>query len=280
MSNTRHPVTFTCEGETLVGIVTCPPQTAQRGMLIIVGGPQYRVGSHRQFALLADRLAAQHGIAVMRFDYRGMGDSSGELRGFEHAAKDVRAAIDAFFALVHGLREVVLWGLCDGASASLLYAPQDPRVSGVALLNPWVRSAQTEAAARLKHYYWTRLWSGEAWGRIVSGRVDLRASIRSLSDSVAGAVAGGRDTPRGAALHERMADALARFHGRVLIILAGQDLTAQEFVDVTEKSRQWQRLLASSHVTQRELPEATHTFSTREWRDQVAVWTAKWMQSW
>jgi len=52
------------------------------GVLIVVGGPQYRVGSHRQFLLLSRRLAAE-GHPVMRFDYRGMGDASGAMRGFE-----------------------------------------------------------------------------------------------------------------------------------------------------------------------------------------------------
>ena len=45
---------------------------ASRGMLIVVGGPQYRAGSHRQFTLLARDVAAT-GVPTMRFDYRGMG---------------------------------------------------------------------------------------------------------------------------------------------------------------------------------------------------------------
>ena len=48
----------------------------------MVGGPQYRVGSHRQFTLMARAFAAA-GYPVLRFDYRGIGDSEGESRGFE-----------------------------------------------------------------------------------------------------------------------------------------------------------------------------------------------------
>jgi len=66
-------------------------------VLIIVGGPQYRVGSHRQFVLLARHLAAQ-GIPVMRFDVRGMGDSKGKPRNFGQLDDDLRAATDCFFA--------------------------------------------------------------------------------------------------------------------------------------------------------------------------------------
>jgi exosortase A-associated hydrolase 1 len=115
---------FPCGDDTLVGIATVPAAPSGRGVLIVVGGPQYRVGSHRQFPLLARHLAA-HGIAAMRFDYRGMGDSDGEERDFESIREDIRAALDAFTEAVPGMRDIVLWGLCDGASAAAMYAPDD-----------------------------------------------------------------------------------------------------------------------------------------------------------
>ena len=84
MTITRQPVAFACGQDWLLGVVTRPEKPRSRGVLVAVGGPQYRAGSHRQFVLLANDLAAQ-GYAVMRFDYRGMGDSTGEPRTFELA---------------------------------------------------------------------------------------------------------------------------------------------------------------------------------------------------
>ena len=110
-------VVFTCRSETLVGILHEVPHKKARGVLIVVGGPQYRVGSHRQFVFLAQELARQ-GIPVFRFDYRGMGDSTGDLQGFEGIEADIRSAIDAFFASCSGLVEVTIWGLCDAATAA------------------------------------------------------------------------------------------------------------------------------------------------------------------
>src|SRR5438067_4982461 len=148
----ERALSFRCGDAALIGIASLPARPCVRGVLIVVGGPQYRIGSHRQFALLARHLAA-NGIAAMRFDYRCMGDSEGETRDFESIQEDIRAALDAFQQAVPGLRDVVLWGLCDGASAAAMYAPGDARVRGLVLLNPWVRTDDGVARTTLKHHY-------------------------------------------------------------------------------------------------------------------------------
>jgi exosortase A-associated hydrolase 1 len=262
---------FDCQGEELFGVLSLPEQPSRRGVLVVVGGPQYRVGSHRQFALLARGLATE-GFAALRFDYRGMGDSSGAIRTFESVGEDLRAAVDQFFALVPGLEEVVIWGLCDGASAALFYAHQDPRVGGLVLLNPWVRTADGLAKATLKHYYRARLLDPALWKKLASGRFDYRAAAGSLlaqlrtvlgrAQRASSAVQGAPSQPD-APLPERMRAGLARFRGEVLFIFSGADLTAKE----------------APRVSQHHLAEADHTFSRRVWRDQVVNWTAGWIRA-
>jgi exosortase A-associated hydrolase 1 len=278
---------FDCQGEQLFGVLSLPEQPSRRGVLVVVGGPQYRVGSHRQFALLARGLAAE-GFAALRFDYRGMGDSSGAIRTFESVGEDLRAAIDQFFALVPDLSEVVIWGLCDGASAALFYAHQDPRVSGLVLLNPWVRTADGLAKATLKHYYRARLLDPALWKKLASGRFDYRAAAGSLLAQLRTVLGGGsRAASAGASgaaqpdapLPERMRAGLARFRGEVLFIFSGSDLTAKEFLDLAGGSREWRELLAAPRVSQHHLAEADHTFSRRTWRDQVVNWTAGWIRT-
>ena len=74
MSYVELPILFSCGSESLMGILSKSESAGHVGVLIVVGGPQYRVGSHRQFVLLARSLAAA-GLSVFRFDYRGMGAS-------------------------------------------------------------------------------------------------------------------------------------------------------------------------------------------------------------
>jgi uncharacterized protein len=280
--------TFSSREADLVGILHMPEQSARRGVLIVVGGPQYRIGSHRQFVLLARDLAAQ-GLPVMRFDHRGIGDSDEPYVGFEALNHDIAAAIDAFMARCPGLRQVVLWGLCDAASAILFYAHTDPRVAGVVLLNPWVRTPESEARAYLRHYYLHRLAQPEFWRHLASGQFQLRRSASALMHMVARGL--GTDQPAEPAtagtsardakpLPARMADGLAKFKGPVLLVISGQDLTAREFEDSARASQFWRRLLDAPRISRRDLADADHTFSRRVWSDKVGQWTRDWMRNW
>jgi exosortase A-associated hydrolase 1 len=287
MQPEERALSFACGGEWLYGVLSLPaqaPQPARRGVLIVVGGPQVRTGSHRQFTLLA-RSLARAGIPAMRFDYRGMGDSEGAPRDFEQVQDDLRAAIDCFMAQAPELTEVTLWGLCDGASAAAMYAPGDPRVAGLALLNPWVRTDSGAAKATLKHYYRSRLLSPELWKKVASGHFDAGQAATSFVAQVRAAF--GREAPAAQQaedapappLPERMHAALQRFGGKVLVMLSGADLTAQEFAGLSSGSRDWERLLAGPRVTRHMLPGADHTCSRREWHEQVVEWTAAWLGS-
>ncbi|SEK27410.1 hydrolase 1, exosortase A system-associated [Nitrosovibrio tenuis] len=290
MNFEEHALAFPCADSWLYGILTLPEQPIRRGVLIIVGGPQYRAGSHRQFTLLARNLAA-HGFAVMRFDFRGMGDSEGETRTFEAVEDDLRCAIDKFFLEAPLIDELVIWGLCDAASAAIFYAYQDRRVTGLVLLNPWVRTEEGSAKAYLRHYYASRLFEREFWTKIVQGKFQLAAAAQSFAKIITEACRAKRGNYASAGkekrtsceiapLPDRMFQELNLFKGKVLLILSGNDLTAQEFSDLVKDSRKWEKLMAAPRVMCRDLPGANHTFSRREWRDQVMTWTKDWISSW
>lgn len=262
----ERAITFDCRGETLVGILHEPDrEPAGWGMLIVVGGPQYRVGSHRQFVLMARSLAAA-GVAVFRFDYRGMGDSTGDTRTFEDVGDDIGAAMDAFLKELPALRGVTVFGLCDAASAALMYSHGDSRVCGVVLANPWARTDTGEARARIRHYYARRFFEQDLWKKVVSGSFDLWNSLRGLRAALRRAAAragrGGRNAVGEANFLDRMEAGLASFAHPVLLIMSGRDLTAREFDDFCRGSRTWTRLMASPRVTRVDLPAADHTFSS------------------
>jgi exosortase A-associated hydrolase 1 len=280
MMATRHALHFSCRGSRLVGILDLPDQPSPRGVLIVTGGPQYRAGSHRQFVLLARHLAAS-GTPVMRFDYRGMGDSEGEMRGFEQVRDDLSAAVREFFAEVAGLKEIVLWGLCDGATAAAFYAEVDRRITGLVMLNPWVRTDQSLAQATLRHYYARRLLAPDFWRKLAGGGLGMGAAIASFMQTASAANKKNSDPASGAAaLPQRLHQSLSRFRGQILIILSGADLGAREFMALAQKDTEWCSLLLTPRVQQKVIPMANHTFSCKTWRDEVDAICSGWIATW
>jgi len=282
MSFVERPLLFDCEGERLVGVISLPDAAAHTGVLVIVGGPQYRVGSHRQFVRLARALAAA-GYPTLRFDYRGMGDSSGAARTFEDCRGDIAAAVGALRAARPDVERIVLWGLCDAAPAALDFwqETQNPAIAGMVLLNPWARSDTTLAKAHIKHYYGQRLMEREFWRKLLTGGVAHVEALRSFASNLRSSLNGaGRVSNDGAPVfQERMASALRSFPGAVLLILSGEDLTAKEFLEYAQASPSWQGVLQRPGIERHDLASADHTFSSPDAAREVEARTVAWLRA-
>jgi exosortase A-associated hydrolase 1 len=233
--------------------------SAHIGVLIIVGGRQYRAGSGRSFVNVARQLA-ESGTPSLRFDTRGMGDSSGAIRSFEEIEPDIGCAIDAMFSELPALQGVVLWGLCDAASAALLYwgATSDSRVKGLVLLNPWIRSEQTLAKTRMRHHYRDRVSDLQFWRRLVAGQVHWRALLAWWADWKISRSSG----RSGLSFHAAMAQAWRRFDQPLLLVLGDNDETALEFHEAASALPEWAGTLAQRSVSIEWLAGAGHTFSS------------------
>jgi uncharacterized protein len=282
-----RPTVFECEGDRLIGIIAQPEQHIETGVVIIVGGPQYRAGSHRQFTLLARQLAGQ-GIASIRFDYRGMGDSEGDMRSFEAIDADIKAAIDTFTTQAPNIKQIVLWGLCDAASASLYYGHTDPRVIGLILLNPWVHTEAGAARARLTHYYLSRLMQKSFWIKLITGGVKISTSVGDLAESARQAAAPAVSTenaptdPRHGShgYIDRMLASFKSFKGGIQVILSGNDLVASEFVQIQKQNKGWTKVCSNAGVQQTTVKQANHTFSSAAWRVEAEKLTLLCIRKW
>ena len=239
----RRHVSFACEGARLSGTIDLPGEgnASGTGLLLVSGGNETRAGAWNGQAVLAARLASA-GIAVFRFDRRGVGDSEGENRGFRHSAEDIAAALAAFRAEVPGLERVHGLGNCDAASALMLGGGCG--LDGLILSNPWTIE-EVDAPpppAALRAHYASRLKDPAALLRLIRGKVSLGQLVRSLRDL--------RRPARRSGLARDMAAGLAGFAGPVTILLAGRDRTAQAF------RAEWDRQDRRVSVC----PEASHSF--------------------
>jgi hypothetical protein len=166
------------------------------------------------------------------------------------------------------------------------------------LLNPWVRTESGLAKTYLRNYYTAKIINLNVWRDVLAGNINIKKAARSLVRNVTlalglrgnkGLLGKNRQESEacperstivcGASYVIRMFMGLQKFKGNVLFILSGNDLTAAEFKNTVTFSRHWRRLLNQSNISIYEIPEANHTFSKREWRDQVSEWTLEWIKT-
>jgi pimeloyl-ACP methyl ester carboxylesterase len=143
---------------TLVGTLALPaapqPDAAAVGLLLFNAGVVHRVGPHRINVRIARQLA-DHGIASIRFDLAGHGDSarpSGDCPFEEQAVADIRAAMDALGAATN-VRRFAIFGFCSGAFHGFAAALADERVCGLLMFDAYrYPTFKTHV-----HRYWRRL---------------------------------------------------------------------------------------------------------------------------
>ena len=178
----RRLIAFPCGDAVLAGSLDVGEGVAA-GVLLVIGGSQTRIGSHRMYERLS-RALSEKGYPCLRYDRRGVGDSSGEDPGFRGSGPDLKAAAEAFRKEVPGLKRIIGFGLCDGATAIALYGDA-AGLDGLILANPWLVEAEdgAPAPAAVRAHYRKRLLSLEGWKRLLTGAVNFRklwAGIRRL----------------------------------------------------------------------------------------------------
>ena len=184
--------------------VLCRPRDSTPGTVVLLGnaGHDPHYASARHAVTLSRKLAAR-GMASLRLDYAGLGDSigpAGKERMLSHVfavdrGPDVSAAVDALQGL--GYRHFGIEGLCSGAFHAFRTALAEPRISTVLVVNlPFFTLpagnvlGYLEQKDRSPGEYLAKLLRSRTWATLLSGKVDyygifvgqlgrLRASVKA-----------------------------------------------------------------------------------------------------
>ncbi|AJP72388.1 hydrolase 1, exosortase A system-associated [Sphingomonas hengshuiensis] len=251
----RRLIAFPLAGETLLGTFDEAP--GGTGLLLVSGGNEIRIGAHRGMALLAQRVAAA-GHPVFRFDRRGIGDSTGENRGYASSADDIAAAAAAFRA-ESGVSRIIAYGNCDAATALAFYH-REAGIDGLILANPWAVEP-TDAlppAAAIRARYAEKLRDPNTWLRALRGGLDFGQFAKGLRKAAR------RPSQAPEDLAIRLAAALAATEAPVTVLLAARDNTALAFADA------WKRPAfdtARTRATLHTLDSASHSFASAADKD-------------
>lgn len=261
------------------------PKTDHSGnhqaVILIPGGYQTRVGAHRMSVLLA-RHFAREGVAVIRFDPKGMGDSSGPFQHFSQQGDDIDIAITALKEAIPDIKHLYLWGLCDAATSALLYAQTASNISGLLLVNPWIYDTKIAAQTALTSYYPQRLRSRQMWKKLFTGQLKWIDSIKELAKII-----GRQLTKQGLQSHHsqdedlssQSLNAIERFSGKIHLLLCEQDATAKQFKLAMTKLYSWEKMMSKYSIALLEHPKADHTFSREKWQRDLQEWSLNSVRS-
>ncbi|MGZ8579258.1 MAG: alpha/beta fold hydrolase [Actinomycetota bacterium] len=130
-SRDEQPAYFEVGAETLFGILTRPRTPRGKAGLIMVPGAE-RLGYRNRVGVMLSHRLAQRGHPVLRFNYRGCGDSTGRAGRFRLDDLFTSDAVGATEWLRgQGVERFLYSGSCFGARTALAVAAHEPDVAGV-----------------------------------------------------------------------------------------------------------------------------------------------------
>ena len=128
-------VSFAVEQETVFGVLHLPERNPAPGLVMCHGFTGHKAEAHRLFVHAA-RDFAQHGLAVLRFDFRGSGDSSGDFREMT-VSREIADAAAAFDFLASrpetDSSPLAVLGLSLGGCVAACLAGRQPQVRALVL---------------------------------------------------------------------------------------------------------------------------------------------------
>jgi len=211
-----------------------PARPASQGVVMCHPLGEEKLWAHRVFVSFARDLAAA-GFAVLRFDFRGEGDSDRlfEEADFETRIQDACLAVDAVYDLNPTITEVTLLGLRLGASVATVAATHRDRVSRLVLWDPIVDgAAYMQAVLRMNLMFQMGLHH-----KVIENRDALVARLGKCDTvNIEGYELA---EPLFRQLSEfRMGDVLPQFAGETLIVQVspGEDTAKPELVALAEGS--------------------------------------------
>ena len=158
--------------------------TSGTGVIFVHAADGNRLGPHRMFVEFAQRLS-HAGIASMRFDMRGCGDSTGIISrdSIEPDIEDLVYGVRCFVAR-YDIKKLFLFGISRGARVSFACLSQyDLPIDGAILLSapsPNITAGVKSASYRLKEYF-EKCKSPESLKKLIKGKIHFKQIVQTLT---------------------------------------------------------------------------------------------------
>lgn len=284
----RQPFEAIAPSVVLHGTLSLPSGPVAMPALVVAHGASLGVRDSRIYAELADTMLSE-GVAVLRYDRRGEGDSTGspDEATLDDLARDLAACVRVLQAHPRIRSDRVgVWGISQGAWLAALAAAEDPSIACVVA----VSASGTGPAEQMEYAVATTMRAAGYDDRAVEMAVSARRAVGRWEDETV-------DTDEAQALIESIKDepwfpmayigdlnedlravdrgwshfdvrpALTRISVPVLLFLGDRD----RWVDTVRSREIWQAGLTRSELTVVPLPGAGHMPTLATYPDSIAV---------
>lgn len=292
----EEAVGFLVQGCAVRGILAGPAAGTSRGTVVFSHGwSGNRCGPAGLLTELARTLAGR-GYNVLRFDFRGRGESSGNglQASLASMAEDLAAAA-RFCGERGGGNPIAYIGLCSGGNVVVGGLDKLPAPGALVLLSVYPFSDGDHFSRdmnRVLHYmrvYWRKACSGETWRRLYRGDVNLRMVSHVIFGSLLRRGANRRKEEGSAAPTAKSAPGQVAKAATQESRLSGQaapqthlqklrsDLPVLMIYGTADPDAQAAVSYFGGYATKRNLPVqmvhldgANHNFSSGPWRQQLS----------
>ncbi|MBN1269266.1 MAG: alpha/beta fold hydrolase [Kiritimatiellae bacterium] len=253
----EKPITFRVQQQQLIGMLHMPDEASAPAPAVVFlhGFRGNKQEAHRMFVKMARALCAA-GIAALRFDYRGSGDSEGEFSQVTITGelKDAAAAL-RFIRRRKGIdpARVGLAGMSMGGMVAVLAAARDPGLKAVAL---WSALANPRRSAQEKTTPTSTNQLQQMGFTDMNGWAVGAALVRDL-------------------MSLRPLAAAAQVNAPVLLVHGDQDTTVP-----VEDAHAYEAVFkaAGRQVVKHIVPGAEHTYDSIPWETEVIGLTLEWFR--
>jgi pimeloyl-ACP methyl ester carboxylesterase len=183
----EEPVTFESGGDVLRGVRHRPDSGGGSAAVVFLHGwSGCRLGPHRMFVTAARRLEAL-GIASLRFDFRGRGDSGG-VTAETSIASMIEDATAAVAFMQSEATAIILLGICSGGKVAVGTASRGMDTVGLILLSAEAMGEMhgtydgTRKSLVALREYAVKLTRPETWRRLATGKVNTGMVRKALTE--------------------------------------------------------------------------------------------------
>jgi pimeloyl-ACP methyl ester carboxylesterase len=260
---------FEVQGQRIAATLHVPESTLAPGVIMCHGFTGHRIEAHFLFVKAA-RALCQAGLNVLRFDFRGSGESDGlfEEMTIEGEITDAVAALDALCAepTVEESRVGVI-GLSLGGLVAACLAGRDERVKSLVL---WAAVADLPGVFQQREGLWSR--GADACVRR-EGPVE-QPGVRGVQGAIEhGAHRIGEGFVRDCQRVRPLAE-VAAYRGPALVVHGGADESVPP-----HHADMYMEALRTEDKAKHIVKEADHTFTSIAWEADVIEVTRGWLSS-